>query len=105
MSAETGTKWQQLCRELEVSPDEVSLVFSRYDAYRQFTAKGPGEPISLEQWFQFYHMEKASEFCEEKGPSPGGCSVDCDAVNNACIKRPADFLKILQAYCLADASV
>jgi hypothetical protein len=42
-------------------------------------------------------MEKASEGVQA-GPSPSGCSVDSDAVNNACIVRPGPFLVALKAY-------
>ena len=97
MTHETGQVWCDLCRESGIDPEEVRLVFARYDAYRQYTNTQNNRAIALEQWFRFYHMEKASEG-DEAQPAPSGCSVDSDAVNNACIKRPAEFLKVLQAY-------
>jgi hypothetical protein len=92
-----GTDWLNLCSEQGIDPDEVRLVFDRYDAHRRYTKGNEGDSIALEQWFRFYHMEKASEG-EQAGPAPSGCSVDSDAVNNACIKRPGPFLIVLQAY-------
>ena len=96
------TDWLQMCGEEGISPDEVRLVFDRYDAYRRYTKGKIGDSIALEQWFSFYHMEKASEG-EQTGPAPSGCSVDSDAVNNACIKRPGPFLTVLKAYDAASA--
>ncbi len=89
--------WLGLCDAEGIDPEEVRMVFARYDAYRQFNEKRPGASISLDQWFRFYHMEKSSEG-EQAGPAPSGCSVDSDAVNNACIKRPGPFLVALKAY-------
>jgi len=100
-SANGPPAWQELCRELEVDPEEVRIVFSRYDAYRQFTANGNGDRLSIDQWFRFYHLEKTSEG-EQAGPAPSGCSVDSQAVNNACIKRPNAFIKVLRAYLAAE---
>jgi hypothetical protein len=95
------TDWMQMCGEEGISPDEVRLVFDRYDAYRRYSDGGDTSSIALEQWFRFYHMEKASEG-DHAGPAPTGCSVDSDAVNNACIKRPGPFLVILKAYCMTE---
>lgn len=89
--------WLELCRESGIDPEEIRLVFTRYDAYRKYTSTSRSGTIALHQWFGFYRMEKASEG-EQAQPAPSGCSVDSDAVNNACIKRPAEFLKVLQAY-------
>jgi hypothetical protein len=94
--------WQDLCRKLKVNPEEVRLVFARYDAYRQFNAGGNSDLISIDQWFRFYHMEKASEG-SQTGPEPSGCSVDSGAVNDACIKRPDSFIQVLRAYLAAEA--
>lgn len=93
----SGEIWRELCRESGIDPDEVRLVFTRYDAYRKYANSRQAQAITLEQWFRFYRMEKASEG-DEAQPAPSGCSVDSDAVNNACIKRPAEFLEVLQAY-------
>jgi hypothetical protein len=92
-----GMDWLNMCTAAHIDPDEVRLVFDRYDAYRRYTKVKEGDSAALEQWFRFYHMEKASEG-EQVGPSPSGCSVDSDAVNNACIKRPGPFLAVLKAY-------
>lgn len=89
--------WQGMCRQEGIDPDEVRLVFARYEAYRRFTENGAGEAISLSQWFRFYHREKTSEGIQA-GPAPGGCSADGDAVNNACLKKPTVFLRVLTAY-------
>lgn len=89
--------WLQLAGAHQIDPEEVRVVFDRYDAQRQFHAQGRGEPIALAQWFQFYRMEKATEG-RQAGPAPGGCSVDSGAVNDACIERPAEFLAVLEAY-------
>jgi len=86
-----------MCRQEGIDPGEVRLVFERYDAYRRFTDKGSGAAISLQQWFRFYHREKTSEGVQA-GPAPGGCSADGDAVNNACLRKPAEFLRVLTAY-------
>lgn len=92
-----ATDWQEICRAERIDPEEVRLVFSRYDAYRRFAGGSADDAAALDQWFGFYRMEKASEG-EQTGPAPSGCSVDSDAVNNACIKKPAQFLQALQAY-------
>ncbi|MFW2405312.1 MAG: hypothetical protein ACN4GT_11150 [Gammaproteobacteria bacterium] len=97
MTQQNEQEWRSLCRQASVEPDEVRLVYERYEAYRRFTAAGGGEPISLAQWFRFYHREKTSEGAQA-GPAPGGCSADGDAVNNACLKKPAEFLRVLEAY-------
>jgi len=97
MTQQNEQEWRGLCQQASIDPDEVRLVYDRYEAYRRFTAGGSGEPISLAQWFRFYHREKTSEGAQA-GPVPGGCSADGDAVNNACLKKPAEFLRILEAY-------
>jgi hypothetical protein len=97
MNAPRTSEWLGLCQEHKVDPEEVRLVYSRYDAYRTYTGKSGGSVIELEQWFRFYHMEKASEG-DQAEPAPSGCSVDSDAVNNACIKRPAEFFIVLKSY-------
>jgi len=94
--------WRALAQANRIDPAEVELVFERFDAQRQFSAKGRGEPMALDQWFRFYHMEKASEG-QQASPAPSACSVDSDAVNNACIERPAEFLAVLEAYLAAEA--
>jgi hypothetical protein len=97
MSDGEGQNWMDLAREHRIDPDEVRLVFDRYDAQRRFYAQGRAEPMGLDQWFQFYRMEKASEG-QQSGPVPSGCSVDSGAVNDACIEKPAEFLQVLRAY-------
>lgn len=97
MTQQHEQDWQSLCRQASIDPDEVRLVYDRYEAYLRFTAGGSAEPISLAQWFRFYYREKTSEGAQA-GPLPGGCSADGDAVNNACLKKPAEFLHVLEAY-------
>jgi hypothetical protein len=97
VNAKMDTDWLSMCRDKGIDPEEVRLVFDRYEAYRGFTRDKRGALISLDQWFSFYHMEKASEG-DKAAPAPSGCSVDSDAVNNACIKRPGPFLEVLKAY-------
>jgi len=92
-----GPDWLTLCHEEGIDPDEVRLVFVRYDAYRQYAGSDRDTQITLDQWFRFYHLEKTSEG-QQTGPAPSGCSVDSDAVNNACTHRPGPFLKALKAY-------
>lgn len=103
MPATPSTNWLDLARAHRINPDEVRLVFARYDAQRQFHAHGRAEPIALGQWFQFYRMEKSTEG-RQAGPAASGCSVDSDAVNDACIERPAEFLRVLEAYAAAEAA-
>lgn len=97
MTPHAQEDWQALCRQEGIDPGEVRLVFERYDAYRTYTKKTSNGAISLEQWFRFYHAEKSSEGGEAE-QVPSGCSADGDAVNNACLTRPAQFLKVLSAY-------
>lgn len=89
--------WQDMCRESGINPDEVRLIHERYAAYRQFTNEGTADQIPLERWFRFYHLEKTSEGIQAGAPSEG-CSADGDAVNDACLKRPAEFLRVLLAF-------
>ncbi len=84
-----------MARQHRISPDEVRLVFARYAAHRDHQKSGGA--LALPQWFRFYRMEKSSEGAQA-GPAPQGCSIDSDAVNNACIERPSEFLQVLQAY-------
>ena len=95
MQRETS-EWRAICRDEGIDTREVQLIFERYDAYRQFTQAGAGEAIPVETWFRFYHREKASEGVQA-GPAPGGCSAEGDAVNNACLRKPAEFLRALVA--------
>jgi hypothetical protein len=95
--------WRDLAREHRIDPDEVRLVFARYDAQRQFHARSRGDPIALGQWFRFYRMEKSTEG-SQAGPAASGCSVDSDAVNDACIERPVEFLAVLEAYAAVEAT-
>ena len=97
MNQEAEQVWLKLCHESSIDPEEVRVVFARYDAYRKYTNASRGATIAIDQWFKFYHMEKASEG-DQAQPAPSGCSVDSDAVNNACIKRPAEFFQVLQVY-------
>jgi hypothetical protein len=99
MTEASGSDWQALARDKQIDPDEVRLVFDRYDAQRRFS-QGRGAPLALDQWFRFYHLEKSGEG-EQLQPAPSGCSVDSDAVNNACIRRPAEFFEVLKAYASA----
>ena len=95
--------WLRYCREQEIDPDEVRIVFSRYEAYRRFTTEGEGTPIGLEQWFRFYHLEKTSEG-EQAGLAPGGFGADSSGGNIAAIQRPRDFLEILKALQAAEGA-
>ena len=90
-------RWLELCQSTGIDPQEVRLIHDRYAAYRSFTEKNSGSVISLEQWFRFYHLEKNSEGLQAGAPVDG-CSADGDAVNNACLQRPAEFLEALIAY-------
>ena len=89
--------WLDLCREEGIDPDEVRMVFDRFDAQRKYNEDKREAAIELDRWFRFYRMEKASEGAQA-GPAPAGCSVDSDAVNDACIRRPGPFLTVLKAY-------
>jgi len=73
------------------------LIYARYDAYRGFTEKNTNSSIPLEQWFHFYYREKNSEGLQAGAPVDG-CSAEGDAVNNSCLQRPAEFLRVLKAY-------
>ncbi len=95
-SIQKNSDWELLAQQNRIDPDEVRLVFERYAAQRRFTA-GRGTALPLAQWFRFYHLEKSGEG-EQLQPAPSACSVDSDAVNNACIKRPQEFLLVLEAY-------
>lgn len=97
MTAAPQPDWRELARQHRIDPEEVRLVFGRFDAHRQFAGGGRAEPLALAQWFRFYRLEKASEG-QQAGPAPAGCSVDSDAVNDACIHRPGEFLQVLSAY-------
>lgn len=90
--------WEGMCRAEGIDPDEVRRVYRRYEAYRRFTESASGEAIGLERWFRFYHLEKTSEGIQAGAPTPGGCSADGDVINDACLKRPAEFLRVLIAY-------
>ncbi len=90
-------RWREHCLSTGIDPQDVRLIHARYDAYRDFTEKNSGSAIPLEQWFRFYHLEKNSEGLQAGAPADG-CSADGDAVNNACLLRPVEFLEALIAY-------
>ena len=90
-------RWLELCRTIEIDPQEVRLIYARYDAYRGFNEKTTGTSLAVEQWFRFYHQEKNSEGLQADVPVKG-CSADGTAVNNACLRRPGAFLEVLMAY-------
>ena len=92
-----GPGWEALAHARGIDPEEVRMVYARYQAQLDFAGRRGTAPLPLERWFAFYRLEKASEG-EQAGPAPGGCSVDSDAVNDACIRRPADFLQVLAAF-------
>jgi len=94
---EMQDSWLELCQTSGIDPQEVRLIYERYDAYRGFTEKKTGSAISVEQWFRFYYREKNSEGLQAGAPVEG-CSADGDAVNDACLNRPGDFLKVLKAF-------
>ena len=96
-------QWRELCLQANIDPEEVRLIYDRYDAYKSFTVERTNDSISLEQWFRFYNLEKNSEGLQAGAPVEG-CSADGDAVNNACLKRPAEFLQVLKAYDAAQAA-
>ena len=99
-----NTRWETQARERRIDPQEVRLVYDRYAARLRYAEQHQIEPISLAQWFRFYHMEKTTEG-QQAGDVPGGCSADGDAVNDACIRRPREFLELLQAYAQEQDSV
>ena len=90
-------RWLELCRTTEIDPQEVRLIYARYDAYRGFNEKTTGSSLAVEQWFRFYHREKNSEG-RQADALVKGCSADGVAVNNACLRRPGAFLEVLKAY-------
>ncbi len=90
-------QWLELCRAAGIDPQEVKLIYERYDAYRKFTEAGTGSAVPLAQWFRFYHLEKSSEGLQAGAPTEG-CSADGDAVNNDCLRRPGEFFEVLEAY-------
>lgn len=98
MTEKQDSDWLALAGTLRVRPDEVRLVFDRYAAQAQFALARQQQPLPISQWFSFYHMEKKSDGQQAAGPAPSGCSVDSDAVNDACISRPEEFLQVLKAY-------
>ena len=103
MTQHDKSSWLDLCRQECIDPDEVRLVFERYDAYRQFNQSRAGQGTSLPEWFRFYRLEKSTDTAGE-GQIPSGCSADGDAVNNACLHKPAEFLRVLTVYSNGGAS-
>ncbi|MDJ0927801.1 MAG: hypothetical protein QNJ73_09135 [Gammaproteobacteria bacterium] len=102
MSQSPDQNWQALAATHRIDPVEVQVVHERYAAHRRYAASGQGEPIALADWFRFYHLEKSSEG-EQAGPAPGSFGADSDTINNACLKRPREFLEVLLAYDAAAA--
>ncbi len=90
--------WEARARDLRIDPQEVRLVFNRYAARLRYAEQRQIEPIALEQWFRFYHMEKTTEG-QQAEAVPGGFPAESDAVDDgACITRPREFLELLRAY-------
>ncbi|MAF84455.1 MAG: hypothetical protein CL797_10185 [Chromatiales bacterium] len=94
---ERPDQWLELCRTSGINPQEVQLIYGRYDAYRAFTEQKTGSSLPLAKWFHFYQLEKSSEGLQVNIPAES-CLADGDAVNNACLRHPAAFLKALKAY-------
>jgi len=90
-------QWLEVCRVNGIDPQEVRLIYARYAAYRGFNEAKTGSSIPLAQWFSFYRLEKGSAGLQVEVPAEG-CSADGDAVNDACLQRPAAFLEALKAY-------
>lgn len=87
---------QSRCRSAGVDPAEVQVAASRYDAYREFYARGGrGEALAVEQWFRWYYAEVSSESAGTNTASPGGCSVDSDSRNRGLMTNPGAFLELL----------
>ena len=95
--------WISLAHAEGVDPAEVRLVLSRYQAYLRYYQTGRrGDPLPLETWFNWFHMETASEV-QQNAPTASGCSVDPNARNRGAISKPEAFLKVLAALAAVEA--
>lgn len=89
--------WQGMADAEGLDQGELRLVFGRYQAYRRYHHDRPGsDPLPLETWFGYYHLEAASE-AGQNAPAASGCSVDPTARNRGAVARPAAFLRVLAA--------
>lgn len=97
MAEAAGPGWQGQAAAEGLDPGEVRLVFGRYRAYCRYHRSQRGsEPLPLETWFGYYHLEAASE-AGQNAPTASGCSVDASARNRGAVARPAAFLRVLAA--------
>jgi hypothetical protein len=85
--------WKAACKSEAMDPGEVEMVADRYVAYRDFMAGKPGA-LEIADWFRFYRMEKESEIGSDGVVS--GCSATGDAIEQACLARPREFLAVLK---------
>ncbi len=92
--AETPADWRALCAHRGVDPREVERVATHYAAHRDYL-RGAEGTLSLEAWFRFYRMEKASEAGHDV--KVGGCSATGDAPRHDLLSDPAGFLAALRA--------
>ncbi len=96
MGGKESSDWHGECREAGIDPAEVQRVARHYRAYRQYTESVKSDALPLEQWFRWYHIEKASEN-QNPGVAPADCSVDSHALGNSLISHPDIFLRLLEA--------
>jgi len=95
MKGPENQAWPDECRSAGIDPGEVERVAGYYDKYRQYTLAAHAEPLVLDRWFRWYHIEKASEAAGQ-GAAPAGCSVDDQSQGNSLIRQPDVFLKMLK---------
>lgn len=96
MNTQEKDVWLGECKKFRVDPDEIEIVAARYDSYRKYTQSAEGEVLPIENWFHWYHVERASE-SQNLGAAPDGCSVDNQSLGNSLIRQPGVFLKLLAA--------
>jgi len=102
MNAQTAPRtpqqdWQSLSSTLGVDQEEIGMVASRYQSYREFmTSRGGG--MDLDAWFRFYLYEKQSETGYQSGAPVSGCSAQGEASGQSSVANPAAFLQVLKQY-------
>ena len=103
MSSQPLTDWRAACRQLDLDPQEVESVSTRFDMYRDYTLQQGAEVLDLPRWYKWYRVEKLSEGHAMQTPPVQGCSVGPDTEPQGPVVSERDFLELLQAFRAARA--
>jgi hypothetical protein len=99
MSTTQPSQWRQRARALDLDPQEIKSVSSRYDMYKQYTdAQDGAETLDLPRWYKWYRVEKLSEGHAMTTPPAQGCSIGPETAADSPVISEQEFLRLLMQY-------